>query len=142
MAPRTGSAAYLTVVNAIAQGNHRSGGSFGNGKFRGCGRTCVGMRSLRRLGESFHHLTGRSGLTRARSDRRGAVRGTAMVHNAIDPAADIVGNVERPIRTHCNAGRPMCGAVRSFDRSRETVGENLAIAGCTVAEEWLKNHVI
>src|SRR5271167_4120155 len=142
MATRTGSSAYLTVVNASAQGNHRSGRSFGNGKVPGCSRTCVRIRSLRRLGGSHHHLTGRSRRTRARSDRRGAAAGTALIHNSIDPAMDILGNVERPVRSDRKAGRTVCGTVRSLHRSRETVGENLAISRCTVAEEWLKNDVI
>src|SRR2546426_11219693 len=142
MATRTGSSAYLTVVNAIAQGNHRSGRSFGHGKVPGCSRTCACIRSLRRLGGSLHHLTRRSRRTRAWSDRRGAAPGTALIHDAIDPATDIVGNVERPIRSDREAGRTMCGAVWSLYRPRETVGENLAVARCAVAEEGLKNYVI
>ena len=142
MATRTGSSAYLTVVNAIAQGNHRSGRSFGNGKVPGCSRTCVCIRSLRRLGGSLHHLTVRRRRTRAWSDRRGAAAGTALIHDAINPATDILGNVERPVRSDRKAGGTVCGAVRSLYRSRETVGENLAIARCAVAEEWLKNYVI
>src|SRR5439155_11771654 len=142
MATRAGRSAYLTVVNAIAQGNHRSRRSLGNGKVPGCSRACVGIRSLRRPGGRLHHLTGRSRRTRAWSDRRSAAPGTALVHNAIDPATDIVGNVERPVRPDRQAGGTMRGTVWSLYRSRETVGENLAIARCAVAEEWLKNYVI
>src|SRR5947208_439441 len=142
MATRTGNSACLTVVNAIAQGNHRSGRPFGNGKVPGCSRACVGIRSLRRLGGSLHHLTRRRRRTRAWSDRCGASPGTALIHNSIDPATDIVGNVERPVRSDRKAGRTMCGAVWSLYRPRETVGENLAIARCAVADEWLKNYVI
>src|SRR5437763_16748296 len=142
MAARARSSAYLTVVNAIAQGNHRSGRSFGNGKVPRCSHTRVCIRSLRRLGGSLRHLTGRSRRTRAWSDRRGAAPGTALIHKAIDPATDIVGNVERPVRSDRQAGRTMCGAVRSLYRSRETVGENLAISRCAVAEEWLEDYVI
>ena len=114
MATRTGGSAYLTVVNAIAQGNHRSGRPFGNGKVPGCSRACVGIRSLRRLGGSLHHLTGRGRRTRAWSDRRGTAAGTALIHDAINPATDILGNVERPVRPDRKAGGTMCGAVRSL----------------------------
>src|SRR5439155_13554595 len=114
MATRAGRSAYLTMVNAIAQVNHRSRRSLGNGKVPGCRRACVGIRAHRRLGGSLHHLTGRSRRTRAWSDRRGAAAGTALIHNAIDPATDIVGNVERPVRPDRKAGGTMCGAVRSL----------------------------
>jgi len=132
----------LTVVNAIAEGNHLSRRSFGNGKVPGCSRTCVRIRSLRRFGGSLRHLTGQSRRTRAWSERRGAAPETALIHNAIDPPTDIVGNVERPVRSDRQAGGTMCGTVWTLYRSRETVGENLAIARCPVAEEWLENYVI
>lgn len=142
MAARTGRSAYLTVVNAIAQRDHGRGGSFENRKVPGRSRARVGIRSLRRLGGSRNNLTRRSRRIWAWSDRRGAAAGTALIHNAIDPAADILGNVKRPVRSARQAGRTVCGAVRSLHRSRETVGENLAISRCTAAKEWLKNDVI
>src|ERR1700685_986463 len=99
------------------------------------------MSSLRRLGGSLHRLTRRSRRTRAWSYVRGAASNTTLVHNPIEPAMYVVGNIECAVGAHGKAGRTMRGAGRSLVCSRETVGENLAIARCAIALERLKNHV-
>jgi hypothetical protein len=106
VATRTGGPAYLTVVNAIAKGNHCSRRSFGNRKVLGFTRAGLWIRSLRWVGQRFHHLTGWSRWTRTRSDPRGAIVGTALIHNPIDSAAYIVRHEERPVRPHGHAGSP------------------------------------
>ena len=83
MATHARRAAYLTVVDAIAQRNHLARGSFGNGKTRDRSRSCVWMRTLRRFGGDCGDIACRSRRTRARSDRRGISCGTTLIDNSI-----------------------------------------------------------
>jgi hypothetical protein len=55
-------------------------------------------------------------------------RRAALIDNSINPSAHIVGNVERAIGSDCESGRTMCGALRSYYRAREAIGEDFAIA--------------
>src|SRR6516162_8941366 len=142
MAAHARRSAYLTVVDAITQRNHLSRGSFGHGKTHGCSRTCVRLRALRWLGGDGDHLARRSRRTRAWSERRGTSCGTALIHNSVHSSANIVGNIERTVRPHRDAGGTMGGAVRSLYRPGKTIGEDLAIGGCMVTGECLKNYVV
>src|SRR6516165_7233058 len=83
MATHARRAAYLTVVDAIAQRNHLARGSFGNGKTRDRSRSCVWMRTLRRFGGDCGDIAGRSRRTRTGSDRRGISCGTTLIDNSI-----------------------------------------------------------
>src|ERR1700733_9614210 len=142
MAACAGSSAHLPMVDAIAQRNHRRCSSFGNGKLAGRSRTCVWMRSLWRLCGGFHGFTHGSRRTRAWSCGRGAASNTTLIHNPIDPAAYVVGNIERSIRAHGKAGRTMRGAGGILVWAGETVGKNLTSARCAFTLERLENHVI
>ena len=64
----------------------------------------------------------------------GAARSAALIDNSIDPPANIVGNVERAVRPDCEARGTMRSAFRRLHRSRKTVRENFAIAGCRSPE--------
>ena len=122
MAAGTGRCAHLSVVNAITQGNHVSRHAFGK---RGA---CIWMCALRRLGWGCDDIPSWSRRTRTWSDRTGKARGAALIDNSIDPSTNIVGNVERTIRSDCEARGTMGGALGSFYRSGETVREYFATA--------------
>src|SRR5580704_17896679 len=136
MAAGTGRCAHLSVVNTITQGNHVSRHAFGK---RGA---CIWMCALRRLGWGCDDIPSRSRRTRTWSDRTGKARGAALIDNSIDPSTNIVGNVERTIRSDCEARGTMGCTFRSHYRSRKSIRENFTIAGCTVARKWLKDDVV
>src|SRR6516164_8140118 len=142
MATRASRSAHLTVVDAITQRDHLARRSFGDGKTHGCSRSGVRMGALRRLGGNFNDIPGRSRSTRAGSERRGVSGRTTLINNSVDPSAHIVRNIERSVRSDREAGGAMCGSVGSLYRPRKTIGEDLAIARCMVAVEWLKNDVV
>src|SRR5437016_1545704 len=141
MAARARPSAHLAAIDALTERNHFSCRAFRNGKTV-CGRTCVWMRALWRLRGHFHRIAGRSCCAQTRRDVRGTAFGAAMIDNPVDPSAYIVGNVERTIRSHRQTRGTMFGFGWRLHRSRETIRKYLALAGCAVPGERLKNHVV
>src|SRR5277367_2692553 len=94
--------AHLAMIDALTEHNHFAGCAFGNGKSDG-GRASVWMRALRRLRGHFHRIASRSGWDWTRRDLCGAAFGAALINNAVDPPAHIVGDVERTVRSHSQA---------------------------------------
>ena len=139
MAARATGSAHLTVVDAISESHHLWRGSLGN--FRACGCARIGIRALGRLGGGCNDIAGRRRCARAGSELWVAL-GSAAIDDAVDASLDIVGNVKRPISSNGHAGGTMRGSFRRLHRSRKAVGENLALAGCPVAAERLKNYVV
>src|SRR5271156_1161372 len=125
MATGAGGSAYLPVVDAIAQCHHFSRRSLG--KWR-TGSACVYIRSFWWFGGSFNDVTGGSRSARTWCSHRASISGTALIDDAVNPSANIIGNVERAIRPNCDARGTMRGALGSFYRARKTVGEDFAIA--------------
>jgi hypothetical protein len=114
MASRTGSPARVAVINALTERNHCSRGARGNRKVCGSCRAGVCMRSFRRIGLAIRQRTSRSGRARAWSTGRVGIFGTAPIHDAVNRAVDVVGDIERPVRTYGNTRRTMQGAPGRF----------------------------
>src|ERR1700733_4634474 len=96
--------AHLTVINPLAKRH-----DFRRRPVRH-GNSCVGMRTLRRLGGGLGDFAG--GLRPARARRpplRAARRASAVIHNAIDPPAHVIGNIQRAIRPDRQPAGPMGG---------------------------------
>src|ERR1700730_16819415 len=89
--------AHLATVNALTQRNHLSCRTFRNGK---CSRTGVWMRALWRFRGLLNGTAGRSSRARTCLDLRSGALGVAVISDPVDPAAYIVGNVERTVRSH------------------------------------------
>ena len=117
--------AHLAVVDAIAQRNHLSCRSFGNGKI-------AALQPHRRLdgcppaacAAASTGLAGRSRCARAGSDLRGVVSSTAVIDDSVDSSAHVVGNVERAVRPDGQAGGTMRGvssATSPLPRNRRRI---------------------
>src|SRR5712664_4194169 len=141
MAARARRSAHLAAVDALTERNHFSCRAFRNGKFAR-GRPGVWMRALRRFRRHFNGVAGRSRCARTWRDVRGTGFGAAMIDNPVDPPAYIVGNVERTVRSHRQARGTMFGFGRRLHRSRETIRKYLALPGCAIPGERLKNYVV
>src|SRR6266852_4005661 len=141
MAACAGRSAHLAAVDALTERNHFSRRAFRNGK-TASGRPGVWMRALWRLRCNFNRIASRSCCARTWRDARGTAFRAAMIDNPVDPSAYIVGNVERTIRSHRQAGGTMFGFGRRLHRSRETIRKYFALAGCALPGERLKDHVV
>src|SRR5439155_18057302 len=107
--------------------------------YRDTGR--IRIRCLERLRLIGDYFAGRSGGTRAwRSSR--VERRSALVDDSVNAAANIVGNIERPIRPDGQPGRTMLGPFRSFYSSGKTVCEDFATARCAHTGERLEHYVV
>src|SRR5689334_1784905 len=126
---------HLSMENAIPERNHFtrcSSGHRDNGSIR--------IRSLGRfhLGEYFAGWSGGTGTWRSsRVERR-----SALVDDPVNKAANIVGNIERPIGPHGQPGRTMLGSFRSFYSPGETVCEDFATARGARTGERLEHYVV
>src|SRR5574337_699782 len=68
--------------------------------------------------------------------------GWAAIHHAPHAPARIVGDVERAVRAHGHARRPVRRAPRFLDRAGEAVREHLIRARRAVATEGLERHEV
>src|SRR4029077_2171566 len=117
VASGTGRTALLTVVDAIAQGNHLRRYTFWK---RSAG---IWMSALRRFGRGCHNIAGRSRGTRAWRDGARTTSGATLINDPVDPSTHIVGDVERTIRSDCEARGTMRCTLGGHYRSRKAVGE-------------------
>src|SRR5437660_10605273 len=106
MAAGTGRSAHLTVVDTITESHHLCRRVFGDGGAR------IRVCALRRLGRGGDDSARRSRRTWAWGDGAGITYRAALIDNSIDPSAHIVGNVERPVGSDRESGRPMRGTLR------------------------------
>src|SRR5215831_6563566 len=127
---------HLSMENAIPERYHFARCSSGH---RETGS--IRIRCLERLRLMGDYFAGRSGGTRAwRSSR--IERRPALVDDSVNAAANIVGNIERPIRSDGQPGRTMLGPFRSFYSSGKTVCEDFATARGARTGERLEHYVI
>src|SRR5438270_13933817 len=136
------SAADLSLKNAFTQLDHCSRCAFGNWKAARIGCTGVRVRALRRLGRSRDYFASRSRRARTGSDVRGVEVRTAAIVNSVDSPANVVGNIERTIRTNGQPAWTMHGLTRRLRRSCEAIGADLALTGCRVSVEALTEHAV
>src|SRR5438270_3201344 len=136
------SATNLSAKNAFTKLDHCSRCAFGNWKAARIACTSVRVRALRRLGRSRDYFASRSRRARTGSDVRGVENRTAAIVNSVDSPANVVGNIERTIWTNGQPAWTMHGLTRRLRRSCEAIGEDLALTGCAVTVEWLKDHVV
>ena len=123
---------------------HLLRGSFGNRKTRCGGGTGVWMRAFRRFGVSNADLPSWRRRAWTRSELRSAVCTAcpATVDDTIDSSANIIGNVERPFWSDCQARWTMRRLVGGLHGPGKSVGKYLALTGCVIARQSLKHHVI
>src|ERR1700730_6545816 len=127
---------HLSMENAIPERNHFARCSSGQ---RDTGS--IRIRCLERLRLMGDYFAGRSGGTRAwRSSR--VERRSALVDDSVNAAANIVGNIERPIRPDGQPGRTMLGPFRSFYSSGKTVCDDFATARVARTRERLAPYVV
>src|SRR4029077_7540856 len=98
--------------------------------------------ALRRRGREFDNLASRGRKARARGALWPGPGRAALINDAVDPSANILRNVKRPVRSDRKAGWAVCSAFGSLLCSRKTVGEDLAIARWVLAVQRLKNYVV
>ncbi len=143
MAARARRSAHFAAVDTLTKLNHFSCCAFRNGKRR---RASLWMRALWRLCGHLGRIAGRSRCARTWRDvfgtAFGAVVGAASIDNPVDTSANIVGHIERTVRSHRQATRTMFGFARRLHRSREPIRKYLALAGCSVPGERLKHDVV
>jgi len=65
-----------------------------------------------------------------------------VIRDAVDASANIVGNVQRAVRPHCQSRGAMFRFRRRFHRSGETIRKYFAVAGSAVTGERLKDYVV
>src|SRR5260370_42688891 len=126
----------LSMENAIPERNHFERCSSGH---RDTGS--IRIRSIERLRLMGDYLAGRSGGTGTWSSP-GVERRSAPVDDPVNAAANIVGNIERPIRSDGQPGGTMLGPFRSFYSSGKTVCEDFATARGARTGERLEHYVV
>src|SRR5689334_22046296 len=98
MTAGAGRTANLTTINALTLHDHFSSRAFWNEQI--CGLASVGMRALRWFGRLLHDVAGRRRETGTRGDIRGAGTGPSPIDNLVDAAANVIGNVQRAVRSN------------------------------------------
>ena len=108
MAARAGASAHFTVVNTIAERNHRLRRARRNRK------TGIGMCALRRLRIGPDDLAGWRRQTRTRSELRllGFRARHALIGDPVDSPLHVVGDEERTVRPNRDSRRTMYCLVR------------------------------
>src|SRR5215831_6497357 len=133
-------AADLTAVDAFAEHDHFSCRTFRDGKI--CRPPSIGMCAFRRFCRFFDDVTCGRRETGTRSGVRCASAGASMIDNLVDTPPNVVGNVERAIGPHRQAGGAMLGLAGRLHRTSETICEDFTLAGGMIANERLINHVV
>src|SRR5690242_7535712 len=142
MASRTCSPALLAVIDAVTQRNHFPGCSLRNVRAGSRGSARIRIRALGWFCRGFGNFPGRRCRTRAGSEGRATACRATLIDDFVDPSAYVVGNIKRAVRPDGHARRTMGSFVRRLHRSRESVGKYLALTGCMVAGERLKDDVV
>lgn len=142
MTPGTRRAADLTTINAFTERHHFLRRAFRSGKGARRDPTGVWMRTLWRLGQPLDDLTSRGCRTRTSGDVLATGCRAPAIDNSVDAPTDIVGNIEGSIRSHRQARGTMRGFARRLHRACETIRKDLALTGCVIGSERLKNNVV
>jgi len=117
---------HLAAVDALTEHNHFSCRAFRNGKTVHCCRTSVWMRPLGGLRGDFNGIARRRRYAWTWGDVCDAAFRAASIDNPVDPSANIIGNVERTIRSHGQTSGTMFGSSGRFHRSGETIRKYFA----------------